>query len=107
MGLGAYIIVILVARLFLGIRAGVDFTVASILASLGVLFAQILDFLPASIFSTSFISSWMAQIVIFIWIAVLLHITNRNLNEAVERAHHGEHALAESNQELQQYPFLS
>jgi signal transduction histidine kinase len=101
MGLGAYIIVILIARLLLGVRAGVDFTIASILASLGVLIAQILDILPASIFPDSLITSWMAQIIIFIWIAVLLHITNRNLNEAVERAHHDEHALAESNLELQ------
>jgi hypothetical protein len=48
LGLSAYIIVILIARLLLGVRAGVDFTIASVIASLGVLIAQILDILPAS-----------------------------------------------------------
>jgi signal transduction histidine kinase len=100
MGLGAYIIVILIARLLLGVRAGVDFTIASILASLGVLIAQLFDILPASLFSSSLITTWIAQIIIFMWIAVLLQITNRYLNEAVERARRNEHALAESNREL-------
>src|SRR3972149_3872158 len=85
-GLGAYIIVVLISRLLLGVRAGIDFTIASVLASLGVLIAQILNILPAPVFPNSLITSWMAQIIIFMWIAVLLQVTNRYLNEAVERA---------------------
>jgi signal transduction histidine kinase len=100
-GLSAYVIVILVARLLLGVRAGIDFTIASIFASLGILIAQFFEILPAPFFSNTLITSWMAQIIIFMWIAVLLQVTNRTLNEAVDRARQNEHALAESNLELQ------
>lgn len=100
LGLGAYIIVILIARLLLGVRAGVDFTLASVITSLGVLFAQLINFIPPSVIPSSLIVNWMVQIIIFIWIAVLLHITNRYLNDAVERARRNEHALEDSNREL-------
>jgi signal transduction histidine kinase/putative methionine-R-sulfoxide reductase with GAF domain len=101
LGLGCYIVVILIARLLLGVRAGVDFTLLSIIASLGIFFAEIFGFLPPSYLPDNPTISWMSQTILFLWIAVLLQITNRYLNEALERAQQNERALGESNRELQ------
>jgi PAS domain S-box-containing protein len=98
---GAYVIVILMAGLLLGGRAGMSFAALSVVGALGMFFAESSRILPWTILSIKPVSAWITCATIFSVAAGLLWQATRSLGNALERARRNEHGLAKSNRELQ------
>jgi PAS domain S-box-containing protein len=95
-----YIVCIVVAGLLVGGRAAAVFLSLSLLALLGLLQAEPAGLLPPAQVSSG-INNWAAHAAVFGMITVLLILTTRSINEALQRARHKESALAEANEGLQ------
>jgi PAS domain S-box-containing protein len=95
-----YVACIAIAGLLVGNRAALVFLLLSLLALLGLLQAEIAGLLPAPQDSTG-INNWFAHAAVFTMITVLLGLTIRSINEALESARRKEQDLAEANRELQ------
>ncbi len=100
-GLFSYFSTILIAGLLLGRRAALGFVGLSILASLGLLYADLRQILPPPIFPTTPFTMWWMAVMNFIMAGVLLNWTVHSLNQALERARRNECDLAQSNHNLQ------
>jgi len=98
---GAYVIVILIAGLLLGGRAGMDFAALSMVGALGILLAESGQVLPWKILPVKPVSAWITHAAIFSTAGGLLWQATRSLSDALERARRNERGLAESNRELQ------
>jgi methyl-accepting chemotaxis protein len=98
---GSYIVVILIAGLFLGRRAGIAFAGLGVVAGLGILYAEISGVLPPSPIPITPTLAWTAVTACFILAAVLLYLATRSINDSLELAWRNEEALAESNRELE------
>jgi methyl-accepting chemotaxis protein len=97
----AFIIVTIMAGLFLGGAGAFSFAGLSIVSALGMLIAQNNGVLPEPMTPTSSpLSNWMILAMFLLISAALLHIATRNLNEALSRARSNEQDLAQSNREL-------
>jgi PAS domain S-box-containing protein len=98
---GAYVLIILIASLLLGGRAGMDFAALSVVGALGILLAETSHVLPWKILPVKPVSAWVVQVAILGTAAGLLWQATRGLSDALERARRNERSLAESNRELQ------
>jgi len=98
--LSGYFLVIAISSLLLGGRAALIFGLLSILAaSLGVLYASIIGMRTSRV---SVVSVELISLAITLGAtALLLRSAVQSINNALERARTNEHALAESNFELQ------
>jgi GAF domain-containing protein len=77
-GFGAFATIILIAGLTMGIRASILFTLITLLAGLGLTFAENLGLLPAY-FSVPISSVLLSQSINLIAIALLLNLAIRNI----------------------------
>jgi GAF domain-containing protein len=100
-GFTTYILIILIAGLLWGGHAGIIFASLSVVAGVGILYAEISGVLPPPFVSVTSASTFMTQTVHFILTAVLLYLATRNIYDALERARRNERAQAEANRELQ------
>jgi PAS domain S-box-containing protein len=96
-----YFVVILIAGLLLGGRVGIAFAGLSIVAGLGMLYAETSGILPPSPIPITPASTWTLMTAILVLAAVLLYLATRGLNDALEHARRNERAVAESNRKLQ------
>lgn len=96
----SYFGVILIAGLLLGARAAVAFAGLSILAGLGMAYAQSYGLLPTRAAITPF-SAWLEMTLATIGVTALLYLAIRSLNKALEQARTKELELAQSNRDLQ------
>jgi len=94
-----YIVCIVVAGLLVGSRAAIAFLSLSLLALLGLLQAETAGLLPSFQVSSG-MSNWAVHAAVFGMIAVLLILTTRSINEALERTRRKESALAKANEYL-------
>jgi two-component system cell cycle sensor histidine kinase/response regulator CckA len=95
-----YIVCIVVAGLLVGNHAAVAFLSLSLLALLGLLQAETAGLLPP-VQASSGMNNWAVHAAVFGMITVLLILTTRSINEALERTRREERALAEANKGLQ------
>ncbi len=100
-GFVIYSVVIIVAGLLLGGRAGIIFGGLSAVAGVGILYAESNGLLPPPLITTTPVSMWGGLTGNFVVTALLLHLATRSITNALERARRNEHGLAESNRELQ------
>jgi len=96
-----YVLVILITGLLLGTRAGLIIAGLSIVAGLGMVYAELQGFLPRPLISSSPVSIWFALTANFLAGVAVLYLAVRSLSNIVEQARRGAHSLAESNRELQ------
>jgi GAF domain-containing protein len=97
----ALVIVIVVAGLLLGGRAGTLFALLSTLAGFVLLMIETNRRLPEPTIPFNLTAFWVSISVIFFAVAGLISIAMRNLKEALERAQASEMAQFKSLQELQ------
>ena len=97
----AHIAVILIAGLLLGGHVGIIFAGLSVVAGLGMLYAEVSGLLPPSLIPTTPVSMGIGLAVNFVAAAVLLHLATHSVVKALDRAQHNERSLAESNRELE------
>jgi PAS domain S-box-containing protein len=95
-----YLVCIVVAGLLVGGRAAVAFLSLSLLALFGLLQAENAGLLPPAQLSSG-VNNWAAHAAVFCMITVLLILTTRSINEALERTRRKEGALAAANEGLQ------
>jgi PAS domain S-box-containing protein len=96
-----YFTAILIAGLVLGSRVGIGFAVASILASLMMLWVELDGSLSFPLFPTTSVSAWTMLAANLASTAALLYLAMRGVYESLHRARRSERALAESNRELE------
>jgi two-component system sensor kinase FixL len=89
----SYIVVILVAGLLLGGRAGLGFAGLGIVAGLGILWVEISGSLPPTPVPITPALEWVAATASFIMAAVLLQLATHSINNALERARRNERDL--------------
>lgn len=78
-----YIIVVMIAGMLMGGRAGVTFAVLGAMAVLGMLWADGMGYLPSSIIPIGSVVIGVGLTTDFILTAMLLHLANRSLNDAL------------------------
>jgi PAS domain S-box-containing protein len=100
-GGGGYIAVILVGGLLLGGRAGIGLAALSALTGTVILTAQVQGLLPPPLIPSTSASIWMLTLAYIAIVALLLHLAKDSINRTLERARRNEHALAQSNRELE------
>jgi PAS domain S-box-containing protein len=81
-----FIVVVLTAGILLNRRAVYGFTVASILAGLGMVYLEGKGLLPPPTLFSSSTSVWLAQAVFFVVAAALLSVATENIRHSLERA---------------------
>ncbi len=96
----AYGIVILVAGLLLGRRAGVIFAALSVAGATAILYDELFHAVPFSISTVTLTSAWVAQFAILTTTTLLLYLALGNLNDALARARRNERAQTATNREL-------
>ncbi len=89
----ADILVILIAGLLLGGRAGLTFAGLSILAGLAMLYIQLNGLTSLSFEPAAPTETWLTKTVCFGFAAVLLHLFVQDLDKALARAHRNEREL--------------
>jgi GAF domain-containing protein len=82
----SYIAVILVAGLLLGGRAGIRLAALTVLAGLGILYAEINDVLPPPLIPSTPITMWVGLAANLILAAVVLHLATASISDSLERA---------------------
>lgn len=97
----SYFGIVLIAGLLLGGQFGIGFAGLSVLAGLGMLYAEMQGIVLPSPTLTPF-SVWVELAASLTGGAVLLHLANRSIVDALERARRNESVLAERNRELQE-----
>jgi signal transduction histidine kinase len=100
-GLFNYFSTILIASMLLGGRAAFGFAGLTIIASLGILYAEIHGMLPPPILPATSIFTWWGATSNFIMVAVLQYLALRSLNLALEQARRNERDLIQTNCHLQ------
>ncbi len=101
--LGAgYVVAVSMAGLLLGRRAAIVFAVLSVGAGIGIFIIESRGFLPPPLFTNTVLMGVLALLINVIVTTVFLYLTTRSTDEALERVHRNEHALAASNRELQE-----
>jgi hypothetical protein len=98
--LTTYMALILLAGLLLGSRAAMAFAGLSVLAGLGMFYAEISGLSPQPLLSDTPVSMWVVLTANILVVTVLLHLATRGLSEALERARSGERAQIDVNREL-------
>jgi len=98
-GFTGLIVVILIVGLLLGGPAAIGLAGLTVLATAGILYAEINRRLPPPLTSEP-VSTWATHMVNFVMAAVLLHLATLSLQEALERARRNERAQLEANQAL-------
>jgi len=88
-----YFVVILIAGLLLGGRAGIAFAGLSVVAGLGILCAEINGVLPPSPIAITPASTWTLVTAMLILAAVLLYLATHSTNDAFKRARRNERDL--------------
>jgi PAS domain S-box-containing protein len=96
-----FTVIIVIAGLLSGGRAGLGFAGLSTVAGLGILYAETKGILPPPLLPPTSVSTWLVQTMLFLLTAVLLHLATRSINNALDLARRNERALAESNRELE------
>ncbi len=99
-GPACYSSVIVIAGLILGGHAAMGLTLVTILTSLGMLYAGANGLLPAPGRISSF-SMWVSLAMNLAAVGIILYVAMRNLEGVLGRVYHNEHALAESNRDLE------
>jgi len=82
----AYPVIIIIVGLLMGGRGGFFFAGLSVVAGLGMVWAETRGFLPPSLVPSFPISEWAAMSVFTIIAATILHVATSKLNEALNRA---------------------
>jgi PAS domain S-box-containing protein len=95
-----YIVCIVIAGLLVGGRAALVFLSLSLLALLGLLQAELAGLLRPAQVASGF-NNWTAHAAVFGMTTVLLILTTRSINDALQRTRQKEKALAEANDGLQ------
>ena len=95
-----YIVVTLIAGLLLSGRAGFLFAALSMVAGLGMLWAENSGLMPSPIALDSPVSKWAALCGYVLIAGALLNISANSLKKALELTRRSERALIESNREL-------
>jgi signal transduction histidine kinase len=89
-----YTIIILIAGMLLGWRAGLVFLCLSVVTGLGMLYADVNGYLPPPLIMGTAVSTWVSQTAAFVATAALLFLSVRSVADALERAQHNEVELA-------------
>jgi PAS domain S-box-containing protein len=100
-GFSTYILIIVIAGLLLGGRAGIGLAGLSVIAGFGVFYAEASDILPPPLMPPTSVSTWLVQTIHFVLMAELLYLATRSINETLGRARCNERALAKVNEGLQ------
>jgi len=107
-----HVLITMIAGLVLGIRAGMSYAASSSLAGLGMLYLELTNRQPKLVPFTSG-TSWVVLTVCMIATVVILYLSSRNLNTALDNARrtaaelaaeraHLEQTVAERTRELEQ-----
>lgn len=100
-GVVGYFLIILIAGLLLGGRAAWGFSLFSVVASFVMTYVEVNQLLPPALITITPTYSWMAFVLFFIVVAILLHMATRNLNNAIIEARTSAAALKEKNRQLE------
>ena len=92
------ILVVIIATLVVSERSGLFFAGLSILAGLGLLWAEETGVLPAPVLIDTPLSLWATHSLFFLVAALLLAVTTRRLRDTVARARRNAEALRASRQ---------
>jgi signal transduction histidine kinase len=101
--MSAYYGIILIAELMLGAWAGIIFGVLSILATGGMLVADKFHLLPAPAEYDLMTTFWVEFSVVVVGVVGLLTMVMNSLQNALHRARHNEHELAQRVLEVQEF----
>jgi PAS domain S-box-containing protein len=85
-GILGYILVILVAGLLLGGKAAMGFAGITIVAGMGLLYTEINDLLPSALVTITPVYYWTAIVTATIITAILLHLANSSIENALAQA---------------------
>jgi GAF domain-containing protein len=97
-----YIVVTIMAGLLLGGRAAMAFAGLSVVAGLGMLYAESLGFLPSPLIPFTSAAGWTSLTANLILAAALLYLATRRISEALERARHYAAELEEQREHLEE-----
>jgi len=97
----ALLLVIVIAGLILGGRAGQLFALLNALAGLGLVYLEVNGLLPRPLVPFNLVSFWISLSVVFFAVAGLISLATRDLRETLQRAQVSEQAQIASNRELQ------
>ena len=98
---GGFMVLIVIMGLLLGRRAGAFAAGWSILTGLGFLIAELEGSLSMPETPVTPALAWIVNSLFFVFVAVLLNLADRGINEAIERAGRHQQELIESNRQLQ------
>lgn len=93
----------LAAGLLLGWRIGLVFFSLSVLAELGMLFAELSHILPAPVFQPTPVARGIGLIVNLVLTIILTRLATNSIMQVLKRARRNEQALEQSNRKLQRY----
>jgi signal transduction histidine kinase len=96
----SFLVFILVAGLLLGRRAGIGFALLSVATGAALLWAERNAQLP-ELLPYSALSWFVAQTLYLFMVTVLLRLALSGLNNALNRAHHSEQTLRQTNKDLE------
>ncbi|MFQ5615531.1 MAG: GAF domain-containing protein [Anaerolineales bacterium] len=99
---GNFILIIFIASLLLGERAGVNFALLSVLAGAGLIYAEARNALPPPVFTYIPLLAWLNDTLVLIIATTLLYFSTRSLKGAFARVRKNEQSLAAANVELQE-----
>ncbi len=100
--LSSYIIITLIASLLGGLRSGMRFFTVSLVASMFIYLLNISGILPVPVSLAPRTSTWLVEVAVFLWIGVLMLVTERHLSRSANRARQNEAALALINEQQQE-----
>lgn len=95
-GFATLSIVIVIASLTLGARAGIVYAILTIAAAIGLDFAETLGWLPPYVYEPN-LTIIVSQSLTFVGVSLLLFLAIRNINNAMENALKNEKAQVEIN----------
>lgn len=97
----AFILVVVIAGLVLGGRAGLAFAALSGLSGLAIVLIKVSGFAPPALISFQPLSFLVIFSVVMLATAAMIQFSNRGLHEAIRRAIENEQIQVKANQELQ------
>ena len=99
-GFAPYVVVVLIAGLFLGRWAGIIYAVLSLLSGTIAFILGRMSLLPSPIAEPTWGTFWIVGSLFIILVTILLHIFSENIYETLERVQRNENALSQSNRQL-------
>lgn len=96
------ILIILIAGLTLGWRAGIGFAMLSLMAGLLFLVAKLYNILPQPLEGTSPTTVWANKTALFVMATVFVYVATRSLNKALERARSNEEQIKKQQATLEE-----